>query len=281
MKSVDLSKTYFLDETWVNQNESKDKGWTDDSVKCTLASPLGKGKRLIVCHAGGSSGWIKAPPLLFQSKKTGDYHEDMNSTVFEKWFFSTSIPVLPRGATIVMDNASYHSRIKEKTPTSSSTKAVMIEWLEKRGIPFAKDLKRPELYQLVRLNKPPVPTYVIDDKAAEMGFQVIRLPPYHCQYNPIEMVWAHLKRIVRDRNTSFKIQDVQELFYEATSTVTPGMWKKYVDHVEGVLDEDWKKERLDQNCVQQFLINLIPGESDEDSDEDSDSEEDDLGVTPL
>lgn len=279
MRNVDFSKTYFLDETWLNQNESKEKGWTDDTVKCTLASPLGKGKRLIICHAGSSRGWIKAPPLIFQSKKTGDYHEDMNSSVFEKWFFSTLLPVLPRGATIVMDNAPYHSRIKEKAPTSSSTKGAMREWLQKRGIPFSTDLKRPELYQLVRFNKPPVPIYEIDEKAAEMGFTVIRLPPYHCHYNPIEMVWAHLKGFVRDRNSSFKITDVQDLFYEAAGTVKPEMWKKYVDHVEGVLDSDWKKEGLDQECVQQFLINLVPGYSDDSSDTDSDEE--DLGVTPL
>ena len=118
----------------------------------------------------------------------------MNSAVFEKWFFSTLIPVLPRGATIVMDNASYHSRIKEKALTSSSTKAVMIEWLQKRGLPFSNDLKRPELYQLVRLHKPPVPTYVIDEKAAEMGFKVIclPLPLYHCHYNPIAVSYTHL-----------------------------------------------------------------------------------------
>lgn len=281
MSDVDWSKTYFLDETWINQNETKEKGWTDDTIKCTLAAPIGKGKRLIICHAGSSKGWIKAPPLIFESKKTGDYHEDMNSTVFEKWFFNTLIPVLPRGSTIVMDNAPYHSRIKEKSPTSSSTKSVMIEWLQKRGIPVSNDLKRPELYELVRLHKPPAPTYEIDEKAAKLGFKVIRLPPYHCHYNPIEMVWSYLKGFVRERNTSFKIKDVEDLFYEACSTVRADKWSKYVEHVKKVIDADWKKEGLDQNSVQQLLITLVPGESDQDSDEDSDSEEDDLGVDPL
>jgi transposase len=282
MHNVDLSKTYFLDETWINQNDSKDKGWTDDTLKTTLATPLGKGKRLIICHAGSSKGWIKAPPLVFESKKTGDYHEDMDGTVFEKWFFGTLIPVLPRGATIVMDNAPYHSRVKDKAPTSSSTKAVMIEWLKKRGIPFPNDLKRPELYELVRLHKPPLPTYEIDDKAGKMGFTIVRLPPYHCQYNPIEMVWSYIKRFVRERNTSFKIKDCQDLFYEAVSAVKQEQWSKYVEHVEKLLEADWKKEGLDQHSVQEFLINLVPGESDEDSEEDSESDDDDIGgVHPL
>ncbi|HYT45210.1 MAG TPA: hypothetical protein VEP90_22980, partial [Methylomirabilota bacterium] len=45
----------------------------------TLAAPVGKGPRLIICHAGGMDGWINAEALVFQSKKTGDYHEDMDS----------------------------------------------------------------------------------------------------------------------------------------------------------------------------------------------------------
>ena len=68
--------------------------------------------------------WIKAPPLVFQSKKTEDYHEDMNAEVFEKWFFDTLLPAIPPGSTIFMDNAPYHSRVKDKAPTSSSTRLI-------------------------------------------------------------------------------------------------------------------------------------------------------------
>lgn len=85
MHNIDIEKVFFLDETWLNENASKDKGWTDDTVKATLSTQLGKGKRLIICHAGSQHGWIKAPPLVFQSKKTCDYHEEMNADVFENW----------------------------------------------------------------------------------------------------------------------------------------------------------------------------------------------------
>lgn len=180
--NIDLKTTVFLDETWVNENISHDKGWTDGSVKGTLSAPLGKGKRLIVCHAGSQDGWIKAPPLIFQSCKTGDYHEEMDSKVFENWFFNILIPVLSPGTTIIMDNAPYHSRVENKAPTSNSTKDEMIRWLNDRGVCFPPDLKKPELYNVVKMHKPPHPTYFIDSKAAELGFKVIRLPPYHCQY---------------------------------------------------------------------------------------------------
>jgi transposase len=271
---IDLSKTVFLDETWINQNTSVDKGWTDDSVKGTLGTPLGKGKRLIICHAGGESGWINAPPLIFQSKKTNDYHEEMNHQVFENWFFNTLIPVLPAGSVIIMDNASYHSRVKDKCPSTNSKKSEMASWLQQRGVCFPNDLRKPELYNLVLMHKPPHPTYVIDDKAAELGHKIIRLPPYHCQYNAIEMVWAYIKSYVKERNHTFKMKDVETLFAEGVAAVTPELWSKYANHAKKIMNEEWKNEGLDEQSVKDFVINLCPGDFDSDTGSESGSEDD-------
>ncbi|XP_056648738.1 uncharacterized protein LOC130453152 [Diorhabda sublineata] len=86
-----------------------------------LKSPSGKGKHLIILHAGCEQGFVKETLLVFESKKTGDYHEDMNGTVFEQWF-SEFLKKLPDCAVIVMNNASYHSRQIEKVPTTCSLK---------------------------------------------------------------------------------------------------------------------------------------------------------------
>ena len=50
--------------------------------------PSGKGKRLIVLHAGTrSEGLIDGCDLVFLAKsKDGDYHQEMNSFVFLEWF---------------------------------------------------------------------------------------------------------------------------------------------------------------------------------------------------
>ncbi|XP_054260027.1 uncharacterized protein LOC128984711 [Macrosteles quadrilineatus] len=280
-RDIDLKNTVFLDETWLNENTCHEKGWTDGSVRGTLSAPLGKGRRLIVCHAGTQDGWIKAPPLVFQSCKTGDYHEEMDSKVFEHWFFNTLIPVLPPSSTIIMDNAPYHSRVENKAPTSSSTKAEMTNWLNDRGVCFPQDLKKPELYNVVKLHKPPHPTYVIDSKAAELGFKVIRLPPYHCQYNAIEMVWGYIKKYVKDRNQTFKLSDLKVLFSEAVSAVTPELWGKYVKHVKNLMEEDWRSEGLNDLSVREFVINLCPGDTDSESDSDSNAEDEDFGCAIL
>jgi len=53
-----------------------------------------------------------------------------------------------------------------------------------------------------------------------MGHEVIRLPPYHCQYNPIELIWAQVKGEVATKNTTFKLADVEKLMHEAIDSVT-------------------------------------------------------------
>lgn len=279
IRDVDIKNVVFLDETWVNANISKDLGWTDGSVKCSVNAPLGKGKRLIVCHAGGYNGWINSPPLIFQSRKTVDYHEEMNSEVFEGWFFEVLLKSIPAGSTIIMDNAPYHSRIANKAPTSGSRKSEMIEWLTARNVIFTPDMRKPELYNLIKLRKPQVTAYEIDKRAAQLGFKIIRLPPYHCNYNPIELVWANLKKYVSARNSTFKLSDVQNLFMEAVTSFSAEDWRKCVEHVKKDIDSDWVNEGLDDVSVQELIINLAPGDSD-DSEWDSDDDSD-FGVSPL
>ena len=59
-------------------------------------------------------GFISNGLLVFQSKKTGDYNEKMNSARFEKWFSEQLLPIIVPNSVIIMDNASYHSVKAEK-----------------------------------------------------------------------------------------------------------------------------------------------------------------------
>jgi hypothetical protein len=72
--------------------------------------------------------------------------------------------------------------------------------------------------------------YELDHLANERGHQVIRLPPYHCQYNPIELVWADVKRIVVKKNKTLKIPDVERLFDEELDKVAQADWSSCVRH---------------------------------------------------
>jgi hypothetical protein len=72
----------YVDETYIHSTHTRKEAWTDDSSAGLLA-PVSKGNRAIIVHAGGELGFVPNALLIFQSgKKTGDYHDDMNSANF-------------------------------------------------------------------------------------------------------------------------------------------------------------------------------------------------------
>ena len=61
-----------------------------------VACPSGKGKRLIILHAGSEDGWVPNRSLVYQSlNDDGDYHQEMNHIIFEKWFETQLLPNIP------------------------------------------------------------------------------------------------------------------------------------------------------------------------------------------
>ncbi|KAE9521370.1 hypothetical protein AGLY_018192 [Aphis glycines] len=66
------------------------------------------------------------------------------------------------------------------------------EWLQSKGVILDRPFLKHELMAKVReisRNK----SYVIDKIAEDAGHTVLRLPPYHCEFNPIELAWAMVK----------------------------------------------------------------------------------------
>jgi transposase len=49
------------------------------------------------------------------------------------------------------------------------------------------------LMETVNRVRPKYDKYKIDEMEQEMGHTVLRLSPYHCELNPIELVWAQKK----------------------------------------------------------------------------------------
>ena len=107
----------------------------------------GKGKRLIVLHAGTrSEGLINGCDLVFLAKsKDGDYHQEMNSFVFLEWFENQVMSALKNPSLVVLDNISYHNVKTEDTvcPNFSQKKGVLQNYLTQHNIPFfATDTKK-------------------------------------------------------------------------------------------------------------------------------------------
>ncbi|XP_045456911.1 uncharacterized protein LOC123666943 [Melitaea cinxia] len=211
-----------------------------------------------------------------------------NHTVSKAWTDDTtqSTTKVPEGKDnlkephyIIMDNAPYHSVQKHKPPTSANRKLEIIAWLQEKGIEANETMLKNELLRLVGLHKPSTPTYVLDDIAQEKGHNVIRLPPYHCQYNPIELIWAQVKGYAARSNITppFTANKMLQLLNTAVKNVSAEDWKKEVTKCRKLMEEDWERDvRFDNICDQEFIINLKDCSSDFESDS-----EIDLGCTPL
>ena len=159
-------------------------------TKGGIRKPSGKASRLIILHAGSENGWINGADLVFQSKKaTGDYHDEVTSEHFEEWFHDSLMPNIPANSLIVMDNAPYHSRRLEPVPTMSSRKQMMQDWLTAREIEFPENALKRELYTLIKMSNF-TPKCAVDEMAKAAGHEVVHLPPYHCELNPIELAWS-------------------------------------------------------------------------------------------
>ncbi|XP_072400789.1 uncharacterized protein [Diabrotica undecimpunctata] len=223
--------------------------------KRRLRAPSGKGQRLIVAHIGSDTGFLQNSALVFVSKKTGDYHEDMNAACFEKWFENVLQHIEPNSV-VVLDNASYHSRLVARIPTMSDKKAVLQNWLREKSIPYG-DIVKMELMTIIRQHRGTYRQHVIDKMARVHGITVLRLPPYHCELNPIELIWAQIKGYVGRENVTFKISDVQRLLQASLDNIHSTDWKNAISHVIKVEADMW---RLD--VVEPVIIHLGSNDSD-------------------
>lgn len=263
----------YLDETFLNQNHTVSKCWLRDG-EGGFKVPTGKGNRLIILHAGSREGFIANASLIFQSKtSSGDYHDEMNGDVFVQWFVQQLLPNIPPRSCIVMDNASYHSMQENKVPTMSSRKDEMKEWLTSNGIAWNTAMIKPQLYELIQMNKPRCTKHVIDELARQHEHYILRLPPYHCELNAIELIWAQVKGEVATQNDTFKMCDIKILLANALANVTPENWEAADQHVMKLETQIFESEiRIDTTLSEEMLNTFRFHLADNDDDESSDSE---------
>lgn len=268
-KKSELSRqVVFLDETWVFANGTSTKSsWQDDSNHCYSSTRASNGKRYIILHAGNEEGFVLNASLIFSStKKTDDYHGNMDAEIFEHWFEEKLLKGLEKPSLIVLDNASYHTRLEEKFPTSSWKKEEIKEWLSKKNINHENLYLKSELLSKCR-EQSFKKKYVVDELALKYGHQVLRLPPYHCHYNAIELVWGISKNYY-DKHACKNIgkPSVIKLWEEALSQVGKEEWQKCIEHTEKIIFESYETEQVIDE-VRPLIITNDDDDDDDDSDE--------------
>lgn len=246
-----------------------------------MLSHIGKGPRLIIVHAGGQGGFIDGALLIFNSKsKTGDYHTDMNFVNFSKWTREKLLPNLPPNSVIVMDNASYHSVQEDKKPTITSTKANMQTWLQRHNVEFDMSLRKCDLLNLIKQHGSEN-VYKIDEILKAAGHEVLRLPPYHPDLNPIELVWGDITTQAQegqvaktevDSNLDKKKNRLEQLF----AKFSVEKWVNCDKHVQTIENEYRQHDRIVDEEMDRFIINLEDSDSSSCTDSEDDSSDMDI-----
>ena len=143
----------YIDETYINSSHTTSRGWYGKDSEGVKA-PVSRGRRLVVVHAGSETGFIRNALLIFTSgSRSGDYHDDMNSANFMKSVECQLLPNLPAKSVIVCDNAPYHNVKAEPSVTTAAKKADIVSWLAERDVVVNANLTKPQLYNIVKLEK--------------------------------------------------------------------------------------------------------------------------------
>lgn len=229
----------YLDESYVNKNHSNDFIWYYGEDGPWVQKPTGKGERLIIIKAITKSGWVPGSKLVFKStRKTGDYHGQMNWELFKKWFTEMLLPNIPEQSLIIMDNAPYHNILsKHSPPTPQSSKKKIKEWLEHNKVYGRDDCLKPELVELL-IKMAPEPIYAADEIAVSFGHKVLRTPPYHPELQPIETCWGVVKNYVA-RNCDFTVKNLIKQLDCGFNKVTATTCENIIKKVREIEDEFW------------------------------------------
>ena len=109
------------------------------------------------------------------------------------------------------------------------------------------------------------PRYRINQVTREAGHTVLRLPPYNCDLNPIELIWAQLKRHVAasNVNVSFKLKDIKWVAEDGFKTITAERWRSVCEHVKKVEADYWVRDNLCESKLEKLVINLAEDSSNE------------------
>lgn len=148
-------------------------------------------------------------------------------------------------------------------------KADIQNWLREKQIFFNENDIKAQL--LTKFNKESYNRKVVDEMAEKKNIIVLRLPPYHCELNPIELIWAQVKSHVGRNNKTFKMAEIKELTKQAILKIGATSWTKCIEHV---IKEENKMMELDgliDNATDEptprFIINVSEGSESTDLDE--------------
>ena len=230
----------FLDESYVKDIHHRANCWVKKNEQNTVILP--KSNHQMVCIVGAINylGWIgvnyphiqdqlrasvqkgvysygSIKYFKYENKEQSDYHHSFTIPFFSHYFQHNLLPGLNEPSLIIMDRVSYHVHLVGGVlEIRKASKQELLERLLEKGIKFRVGDKIEDLRKML-LREEGNKTFC-EEKAEELGHQVLYLPPYHPEFNPIELAWSFIKRRVGS-NPKYNIhyicqQQLPEAFYQ-------------------------------------------------------------------
>ncbi|XP_059048546.1 uncharacterized protein LOC131843809 [Achroia grisella] len=189
------------------------------------------------------------------TKKKKDFHDAMNTVNFKKWVLDKLIPNLHEPTCIVMDNARYHSSQINKPPSMINRKKDITDWLSSNNIAYPTNGTKSMLMVIVKQNKPD-PIYEIDHLVQDYGHKIVRLPPYHCDLNPIEMIWGIVKGKVATKNVGLDNITFMQLVKNGFEDITADTWNNCCEHTKKIEEDYRQRGPVIDREIEKFIINV-------------------------
>ncbi|CAG4973937.1 unnamed protein product [Parnassius apollo] len=227
-----------------------------------------KNRRFVVVHAGTDAGFIDNVCLIYKANLvTGDNNCNTSFENYVNWLNNKLLPNLPARSVIVLDTALYHNARTDKLPTTASKKSEMEQWLTAKGIQFDPNMRKVEIYDIIKKYKSNFIAYKIDNYIKSKGFEVLRLPPYHPELNALENIWGVLKNFIalRDGEQNMNDSDTEKFIHESIEKITGETWHNTCNSV--IKKEAEYMKYFDTEF--EFTTNL-----EDDSDDETDTEDD-------
>ena len=161
----------------------------------------------------------------------------MDHEKYENYFETQICKNVSKNSALVIDNASYHSKYSEDHPKSTWKKAQYAEWLKKKKDPLCKRCSTTDPMEAGKRKAENYPAYRLEKIAYKYGHEIVRLPLYHCQLNPIELIWGIEKNYVASENKEHKLSEVEDLFRKKREEIDQETCKKCIEHVKRIEEE--------------------------------------------
>jgi hypothetical protein len=263
-KCPEERKIVFLDESYIHEHHVSNFGLTIDNIP--LKKPSGKGRRAVIAAAITEDGWLgvdndrkyeqnmegvyeNGSIRYWVANVGGDYHQNFDGDRFINYFEECVLRHLTEPSLIILDRASYHVTYPEGTfyPTKAR-KFELQEWLRNNRIDFDEYAFKDELKMLVMCYWQP-PRTIIEEMAETHGLNkfgrehiVMFLPPYHPEYNGIEMAWGRVKHFV-GKNPPYNLNILlNETLPNALREFKRETASKIVKHVTDLIRVDANEE---------------------------------------